>query len=104
MQSQYEVAFTLKIREELFSNMFIAIKFSLISFLLESCILNRKRFSYKWKVSNLIFLDIFFSLEKIVLDIRVWNKNYNNKNNNMSLIFLLKNKLYKILITDISTV
>jgi len=45
MQSQYEVAYTLKIREELFSNMFIAIKFSLISFLLDSCILNQNRFT-----------------------------------------------------------
>jgi len=64
MQSQYEVAYTLKIREELFSNMFIAIKFSLISFLLESCILNHKRFPYKCKFSNLISLDIFFSFRE----------------------------------------
>ena len=104
MQSKYQVAFTLKIREELFSNMFIAIKFSLISFLLESFILNHKRFSYKCKFSNLIFWILSFPLEKINLGIRVWNKNHNNKYNNVSLILLLKNKRYKTSIIDTSTV
>jgi len=46
MQPQFSVAFMLKIKEELYSRIFIAIKFILITFLLESSTLNRKRYSY----------------------------------------------------------
>ena len=45
MQPHFEVAFTLKIWEELCSKIFIAMKFSLISFLLEYCTLNRKPYN-----------------------------------------------------------
>jgi len=46
MQSQFEVAFALKIREELCSVIFIGIYFSLISFLLECSNLNCKPLSF----------------------------------------------------------
>jgi len=45
-----------------------------------------------------------FTFEKIFLDNRVWNKNRNNINNNVSLSLLLKTNIYNTLTTDINTV